>query len=111
MIKRCFVFFSRRKRERKKIKRNFSKCKNTSNEEIVATYSSFESSRSSEFDQNEFESLITRDERLDYLLAVREKVRGLKMREVKYFCLKFLQLSAVAGFFTTLKGERITGSR
>ncbi|VDK72235.1 unnamed protein product [Litomosoides sigmodontis] len=59
-----------------------SKCKNTSNEEITTTYSSFESSRSSEFDQNEFDSLITRDERLDYLLAVRDKMRGLKMGEV-----------------------------
>uniref|UniRef100_A0A0R3RZ29 XPGN domain-containing protein n=1 Tax=Elaeophora elaphi TaxID=1147741 RepID=A0A0R3RZ29_9BILA len=58
------------------------KHKNTSNEETAAIYSSFESSRSSEFDQTEFESLTTRDERVDYLLAVRDKVRGLKLREV-----------------------------
>uniref|UniRef100_A0A1I8EUL8 XPG N-terminal domain-containing protein n=1 Tax=Wuchereria bancrofti TaxID=6293 RepID=A0A1I8EUL8_WUCBA len=45
-------------------------------------YSSFESSLSSEFDQTEFESLTTRDERVDYLLTVRDKVRGLKLREI-----------------------------
>ncbi|MCP9265028.1 DNA repair protein RAD2 [Dirofilaria immitis] len=56
--------------------------KNMADEETAMIYSSFESSRSSEFDQNEFENLTTRDERVDYLLAIREKVRGLKMREV-----------------------------
>ncbi|VBB31783.1 unnamed protein product [Acanthocheilonema viteae] len=56
------------------------KHKNMSDEEIIC--SSFESSRSSEFDQTEFESLTTRDDRVDYLLAVRDKVRGLKLAEV-----------------------------
>lgn len=58
------------------------KHKNASDGEIEIIYSSFESSRSSEFDQTEFESLTTRDERVDYLLTVRDKVRGLKLREV-----------------------------
>ncbi|CAG9532926.1 unnamed protein product [Cercopithifilaria johnstoni] len=58
------------------------KHKNMSNEETPMTYSSFESSRSPEFDQAEFESLTTRDERVEYLLAVRDKVRGLKLKEV-----------------------------
>uniref|UniRef100_A0A915Q326 Uncharacterized protein n=1 Tax=Setaria digitata TaxID=48799 RepID=A0A915Q326_9BILA len=53
------------------------------NDESAIIYSSFESSRSSEFDQTEFDSLATRDERVDYLLAARDKVRsGLKLREV-----------------------------
>ncbi|VDN87770.1 unnamed protein product, partial [Brugia pahangi] len=58
------------------------KYKNASDGENEIIYSSFESSRSSEFDQTEFESLTTRDERVDYLLTVRDKVRGLKLREV-----------------------------
>uniref|UniRef100_A0A8R1TQ87 Uncharacterized protein n=1 Tax=Onchocerca volvulus TaxID=6282 RepID=A0A8R1TQ87_ONCVO len=58
------------------------KCKNTSDEETSMINSSFESSRSSEFDQIEFENLTTRDERVDYLLVVRDKIRSLKMREV-----------------------------
>lgn len=74
-----------------------------SDEETAILYSSFESSRSSEFDQTEFENLTTRDERVDYLLAVRDKVRGLKLREVKYFCLKFPWIFAVVGFSSASK--------
>lgn len=62
--------------------KDFRKDDGASDDEPEIVYS-HESSRSSVFDQAEFDSFETRDERVDYLLAAREKVRSsLRLREV-----------------------------
>lgn len=76
-----FVSLCNRKKEKKEnlIINIFSKLKNMPGERSCGL------SQSSDFDQTEFESLTTRDDRVEYLLAVRNNVRRLKLGEVKHF--------------------------